>query len=57
MSPSASVCGLYFAHPGADYFNVGPLGADQVADYAARKGEPVAEIERWLGSVLAYDPA
>jgi 5-methyltetrahydrofolate--homocysteine methyltransferase len=57
MSPPASVCGLYFAHPGADYFNVGPLGADQVADYAARKGEPVAEIERWLGSVLAYDPA
>jgi len=28
----------------------------QVVDYAARKAMPVAEVEKWLSSVLAYDP-
>jgi len=27
-----------------------------VEDYAARKGWPVAEAERWLAPVLNYDP-
>jgi 5-methyltetrahydrofolate--homocysteine methyltransferase len=56
MAPAASVSGLYFAHPEAKYFNVGRLGADQVADYAARKGIGVADAERWLAANLAYDP-
>ena len=56
MTPPASVCGLYFGHPEASYFNVGPLGRDQVEDYARRKGMDVAEVERWLGSSLAYEP-
>ncbi|MEM1055937.1 MAG: methionine synthase [Bacteroidota bacterium] len=57
MTPPASVCGLYFAHPEASYFNIGVLGADQVADYAMRKRQSVEETERWLGPVLGYDPA
>lgn len=57
MSPAASVCGLYLAHPASDYFNVGVLGRDQVMDYARRKGTPLEKMERWLGPVLAYDPA
>jgi 5-methyltetrahydrofolate--homocysteine methyltransferase len=56
MTPPATVCGLYLAHPAADYFNVGPLGRDQIEDYARRKGMPVAEVERWLAPVLAYEP-
>ena len=56
MTPPATVCGVYFAHPEAAYFNVGVLARDQVEDYAARKGMPVAEAERWLGPVLAYEP-
>jgi len=28
-----------------------------VESYAARKGMKAAEIERWLGSILGYDPA
>jgi len=56
MTPPASVCGLYFSHPEAAYFNVGPLGRDQIEDYARRKGMPVAEVERWLGPSLAYEP-
>jgi 5-methyltetrahydrofolate--homocysteine methyltransferase len=56
MHPASSVSGLYFAHPQSRYFNVGPLGQDQVADYAARKGMTVAEVERWLAPNLGYEP-
>jgi 5-methyltetrahydrofolate--homocysteine methyltransferase len=56
MWPGSSVSGLYFAHPEARYFSLGKIGADQAADYAARKGMTVAEVERWLGQNLNYDP-
>jgi 5-methyltetrahydrofolate--homocysteine methyltransferase len=38
MYPAASVSGWYFAHPESRYFAVGPIGSDQLADYATRKG-------------------
>jgi 5-methyltetrahydrofolate--homocysteine methyltransferase len=57
MWPGSSVSGLYFAHPESRYFSLGKIGGDQVADYAARKGIPVAEVERWLGQNLNYDSA
>ncbi len=38
MQPAASVCALLFNHPQARYFAVGPVAADQIADYAARAG-------------------
>jgi 5-methyltetrahydrofolate--homocysteine methyltransferase len=56
MLPAASVSGLYFSHPKAKYFTVGRLGPDQVTSYAARKGQSVEEVERWLSSNLAYEP-
>jgi 5-methyltetrahydrofolate--homocysteine methyltransferase len=56
MTPAASVSGLYFAHPEARYFSVGRIGRDQVADYAKRKGMTAAEVQRWLGPNLGYDP-
>ncbi|MGE3275397.1 MAG: methionine synthase [Vicinamibacterales bacterium] len=56
MTPAASVSGLYFQHPQAKYFAIQRIGADQVEDYAARKGMDVAEVERWLRPVLNYDP-
>ncbi len=55
MWPAASVSGFYFAHPEAQYFGVGALGRDQVAAYAARKGIPLAEAERWLAPNLGYE--
>jgi len=55
MTPAASVSGLYFAHPDATYFQVGRIGVDQVERYAARKGFPVGDVERWLGPSLAYE--
>jgi len=56
MTPTASVSGLYLSHPKARYFNVGPVGRDQVEAYAARKGVTRREAERWLTPNLAYDP-
>src|SRR5438270_3645809 len=57
MMPAAAVSGVYFAHPDSRYFSVGRIGRDQVEDYAARKGVPLAEAERWLRPNLAYEPA
>ncbi len=56
MHPAASVCGIYIAHPEADYFDVGLVGRDQVEDYARRKNYTAREIEHWLGSRLNYEP-
>ena len=56
MLPTAAVSGYYFSHPDSKYFVVGRLGKDQVADYAKRRGVPLAEAERWLASNLDYDP-
>jgi 5-methyltetrahydrofolate--homocysteine methyltransferase len=56
MYPAAAVSGLYFSHPGSQYFVVGRLSREQVADYARRKGVPLAQAERWLASNLDYDP-
>jgi 5-methyltetrahydrofolate--homocysteine methyltransferase len=56
MYPTAAVSGWYFSHPEARYFAVGPVGEDQVLDYAARKGISVQEAERWLAPNLGYVP-
>ncbi|MDK2972774.1 MAG: 5-methyltetrahydrofolate--homocysteine methyltransferase [Candidatus Sumerlaeota bacterium] len=53
MTPAAAVSGYYFAHPESRYIDVGKVGHDQVADYAARKGIEVEEAERLLRSNLA----
>jgi 5-methyltetrahydrofolate--homocysteine methyltransferase len=57
MWPGSSVSGLYFAHPESRYFSLGKIGRDQVTDYQQRKGMSAAEVERWLGPNLNYDPA
>jgi 5-methyltetrahydrofolate--homocysteine methyltransferase len=56
MIPGASVSGIYLAHPQSRYFSVGRVARDQVEAYAARKGLPLAEAERWLRPNLAYEP-
>jgi 5-methyltetrahydrofolate--homocysteine methyltransferase len=56
MWPGSSVSGLYFAHPESRYFTLGKIDRDQVADYHERKGMNIAEVERWLGPNLNYDP-
>jgi 5-methyltetrahydrofolate--homocysteine methyltransferase len=56
MWPGSSVSGLYFAHPESRYFSLGKIDRDQVTDYHVRKGMTIAEVERWLGPNLNYDP-
>lgn len=52
MRPHASVSGLMIAHPKARYFDVGPVGDDQLADYATRRGIPLELARRFLASNL-----
>jgi len=56
MWPGAAVSGWYFSHPQSQYFVVGRLAQDQVADYARRKGWTLPEAERWLAPNLGYNP-
>ncbi len=57
MWPGSSVSGLYIGHPDAYYFGVAKVERDQVEDYAARKGNDMAEVERWLAPILNYQVA
>lgn len=52
MTPAASVSGFYLAHPESQYFNVGKIGDDQLADLAQRSGVEASELKRWLGPNL-----
>lgn len=52
MYPASSVCGWYFSHPQSQYFGVGKIKEDQVADYTRRKELPLEEITRWLRPIL-----
>ena len=55
MYPTASVCGLFFAHPESRYFSVNKIQKDQVEDYSKRKNQSIEETEKWLRPILAYD--
>ena len=48
MDPPASVSGFYFVGEGCSYFSLGPLGTDQLADYAEWRQVPVSELERTM---------
>jgi 5-methyltetrahydrofolate--homocysteine methyltransferase len=56
MWPGSSISGIYFAHPESRFFSLGKIDHDQADDYAQRKNWTVAEVERWLGPNLGYDP-
>ena len=56
MYPTASVSGLYFAHPESHYFGVEKLSRDQISDYAVRKGMSIEEVERFLNADINYNP-
>lgn len=56
MYPAASVSGLYFGGKCSQYFAVGKVTQEQVGEYAARKKMDILEAERWLRSMLSYEP-
>lgn len=49
MVPHASTCGLMLSHPATRHFSVGPVGDDQLQDYARRRGMEVEQLRRFLG--------
>ncbi|MDD5578682.1 MAG: methionine synthase [Methylobacter sp.] len=54
MYPASAVSGWYFAHPEAQYFNVGKIDRDQLKDYAKRKGIAEEVAERWLAAHIHH---
>jgi len=48
MKPTASVAGLYFAHPQSKYFMLGKITEEQLLDYAARRGKNPDELRKFL---------
>ena len=56
MLPASAVSGFYLSHAQSSYFAVGKIGRDQVEDYARRSGTSLADAEKWLAPVLAYEP-
>ncbi len=47
--PTASVCGMYIAHPDSVYFMIGKIDEEQLTDYAKRKEITVEVAKKWLG--------
>lgn len=52
MLPTASVSGLFIAHPEADYFLVGAIDEAQLGDYAQRRGLSVDAARKLLSKQL-----
>jgi 5-methyltetrahydrofolate--homocysteine methyltransferase len=48
MTPTATVAGLFFAHPEARYFMIGHISDEQLLDYAARRHEPADTVRKFL---------
>jgi 5-methyltetrahydrofolate--homocysteine methyltransferase len=52
MTPAASVCGFYLAHPESTYFSLGKVGDDQLHDLARRRNLDPTELHRLLAPNL-----
>lgn len=52
MWPAASVSGMIFHHPKAQYFAVNRIGTDQLEEYAGRIGQDVDTIARRLANLF-----
>lgn len=52
MLPHASVSGLMIAHPQSRYFAIGPIGEDQLLDYARRKHRTPDDLRPYLAANL-----
>ena len=49
LFPTATIAGLFIAHPSSRYFRVGAMGEDQIEYFARRRGFSNKEMRRWLG--------
>ncbi len=53
MYPTASVSGLYFAHPDSQYFMIGSIGEEQMKDYARRRNLSEKEVRKLLNKNIS----
>jgi len=51
MYPTATVSGLYFAHPDALYFSAGKIQDDQIKDYAMRRNMTEEQAHKYLKTI------
>ena len=54
IQPSTSVCGLFIKHPEAQYFPVGRIDRDQLADYCQRRKITIEEGENLLSKFITH---
>ena len=52
MTPEASICGLVFMHPEAEYPQIRSISQKQYDDYVKRRGMDVDTARRFLGHLL-----
>lgn len=52
MTPTATVSGLYIAHPYSRYFMIGKIGDDQLRDYSLRRNIPEEKMKKILNKNL-----
>lgn len=48
MMPTATVSGLYFAHPDSQYFMIGTIDNEQISEYASRRGYTLEQAKKIL---------
>lgn len=48
MRPHASTSGLILSHPATVHFSIGPVGEDQLRDYARRRGMSTEEMRKYI---------
>ena len=53
MYPTATVSGLYIAHPESQYFMIGNIDEEQMKDYARRRNLPEAEAKKILNKNIS----
>ena len=53
MYPTATVSGLYIAHPDSDYFMVGNISEEQLKDYASRRNLSDDEARKLLNKNIS----
>ena len=53
MRPHASVSGFIMTHPQAQYFAVGPISEEQLADYAIRRGFSIDRMKKYVEAVVS----
>jgi 5-methyltetrahydrofolate--homocysteine methyltransferase len=53
MNPPATTSGIFISNPESEYFMVGKIDEEQIADYAGRKGITVDEARKWLAGVIS----